>query len=85
MVGKVLRYDVKDCNYVRRWSQILIGVATSRTRGNGCKFECGKSQLAMTVYLTFFPFYHNGGQILTKVTLESCGTFIPGNIQNSAG
>lgn len=85
MVDKVLKFDVKDCNYVRRWSQILLAVATGRTRGNGCKLEHGKSQLPLTTYLTFFPFYCIGGQILAKVTQESCGTFIPGNIQNSAG
>lgn len=86
MVDMVLKFDGKDCNYVIRWSQILSGVATNRTRQ---RVQVRTWEIPVTYknyfFFSFSPLYHKGGQILEQVAQGSYRIFIPGNTQNAAG
>lgn len=59
----ILNFDVRDCNYVIRWSQVLFGVATSTS------WNMGNSS---HLYDFFFLLYYKNGHILEQFAQVSC-------------
>lgn len=70
----ILNFDVKDCNYVIRWSQVLFRVAT------GTSWNMGNSS-HLYVWV-FFLLYYKNGHILEQFAQVSCRIFMLRNTQS---